>query len=119
MTNDASTALFQELDSLLEVERAALLSGDLEQIGVLMLEKERLIEELSIIEELESGHLHTLTGKMKRNQDLLDSALEGIRAVAGRLAALRRVRNTLDTYDSNGEKHAIHVAKDGVVEKRA
>lgn len=119
MTNEMSTDLFGALDDVLEAEREALLSGDLEKIGRLLERKESLIEDLSVLEEFEAGDLHDLTGKMKRNQDLLDSALEGIRAVAGRLAALRRVRNTLDTYDSNGAKRAIHVAKDGTVEKRA
>lgn len=119
MRNEMSNTLFETLDDVLDTEREALLSGDLEKIGRLLEQKESLIEELSRIEEFEAKGLEALTGKMKRNQDLLDSALEGIRNVATRLAALRRVRSTLDTYDANGARKSIHVAKDGSVEKRA
>ena len=119
MSSVLSSDLFGDLDDLLEAEREALLTGDLEKIGRLLERKEHLIDQLSIVEKFEASALHELTGKMKRNQDLLDSALEGIRVVAGRLAALRRVRSTLDTYDSNGAKRSIHLAKDSSVEKRA
>lgn len=119
MNHHPSNDLFDALDDLLEEERAALLTGDLEKVGRLFDRKEGLIEELSQLEQFEARTLNTLQDKMKRNQALLDSALEGIRAVAGRLAALRRVRSTLDTYDSNGAKRSIKIGKDGAVEKRA
>jgi hypothetical protein len=119
MSNPQSNALFDALDDLLEDERAALLKGDLEGVGRLFARKEALIEELSQLEAYEAESLGQLQGKMKRNRDLLDSALEGIRAVASRLAALRRVKSTLDTYDSNGAKRSIEVGKDSAVEKRA
>lgn len=108
-----------ELDDLLEAERDALLSGNLDQIGRLLERKEALIDELSTLERFESDTLQSLTGKLKRNQALLDSALEGIRKVAKRLAALRRVRSTLDTYDSNGAKKSIDIVSEGSIEKRA
>ncbi len=119
MTLQKSNELFDALDDLLEDERTALLTGDLEKVGHLFDRKESLVEELSQLERFETVALHELQGKMKRNQALLDSALEGIRAVAGRLSELRRVRNSLDTYDSNGAKRSIEIAKDGAVEKRA
>lgn len=114
-----SNDLLDSLDDLLEQERTALLKGDLEKVGRLLEHKESLIEDLSRIEEFEAQSLHRLQGKMQRNQELLDSALEGIRIVAGRLAALRRVRTTLETYDSKGTRKTIEVGKDGAVEKRA
>lgn len=119
MTMQESSELFDALDDVLEDERSALLTGDLEKVGRLFDRKEALIDELSELEKFEAQTLHALQRKMKRNQDLLDSALEGIRAVAGRLAALRRVRSTLDTYDSNGAKRSIEMDNDGAVEKRA
>lgn len=119
MTNDKCSELFEALDAVLESERKALLAGNLDAIGELLQEKENLIEELSILDEFEADALSDLTGKMKRNQDLLDGALEGIRAVAGRLAAMRRVRSTLDTYDSSGTKQSIEIGQDASVEKRA
>ncbi len=119
MSNLKSDALFEALDDLLEQEREALLTGDLEKVGKLLQTKEGFIEDLAKVEEFETKALEALQGKMQRNHDLLDSALEGIRAVATRLAALRRVRTTLDTYDAKGEKQSIEIAKDGSLEKRA
>jgi flagellar biosynthesis/type III secretory pathway chaperone len=119
MSHQRSSELLDSLDDLLEAERAALLTGDLDNVGRLFERKEALIEELSAIEDCEAQALQDLQGKMKRNQDLLNSALEGIRTVAGRLAALRRVRSSLETYDSKGTRRTIEVAKDGAVEKRA
>lgn len=119
MSNTDFNDVVDALDDVLDAEREALLTGNLEKIGRLLEQKEALIEELSVLEELEAKPLQDLTGKLKRNQDLLDHALQGIRSVANRLAALRRVRSTLDTYDSNGAKRSINLSEDGSVEKRA
>lgn len=119
MSNVTGSEVMDALDDVLEQERAALLSGNLEAIGRLLGQKEALIEELSVLEEVEASALHDLTGKMKRNQDLLDHALEGIRSVAGRLAAMRRVRSSLDTYDADGKKRSINMSNDTSLEKRA
>lgn len=119
MTQVNFETTIDELDDVLEAERAALLSGNLDQIGRLLERKEALIEDLSALERVETEALRNLSSKLKRNQDLLDSALEGIRTVAKRLATLRRVRSTLDTYDSNGAKKTIDLNTEGSVEKRA
>jgi hypothetical protein len=60
-----------------------------------------------------------LEGKLKRNQLLLDGALDGIRTVAKRLAALRQVRMALDTYDAQGRKQTVLNPMPSKVEKRA
>lgn len=119
MINEPSQQLFEELDAILESEKQALLSGKLDEIGALLERKEQAIEKLSILEHLDSTTFTILTGKMKRNQVLLDSALEGIRSVAGRLAELRRVKRSLDTYTSNGKKQSIDIGDAGKIEKRA
>ena len=119
MINETSQKLFEELDAILESERQALLSGKLDEIGLLLERKERAIENISVLEDLNSSDFTALTGKMKRNQVLLDSALEGIRSVASRLAELRRVKRSLDTYTSTGKKQSIDIGDAGKVEKRA
>ena len=119
MSNVAGSDIVGALDDVLEKEREALLSGNLEAIGRLLEQKESLIEDLSVLDEVEAKALHDLTGKMKRNQDLLDHALAGIRSVAGRLAAMRRVRSSLDTYDANGTKRSVDMTNDPSLEKRA
>jgi hypothetical protein len=117
--NDETHDLIDALDDILDEEREALLSGDLEKIGRLVERKETLIDRLNQIETAEAVALRDLQKKMHRNQGLLDGALEGIRTVASRLSLLRRVRLTLETYDSTGVKQTIDCPKDGTLEKRA
>ena len=113
------TTDFSQLDVLLEQERACLLDGDLEGLGALLPTKERLVELL--LENITANHdqIAPLEGKLQRNQLLLDGALDGIRAVATRLAALRQVRVALDTYDARGRRQRVEMAKVPNVEKRA
>ncbi|WP_299672777.1 flagellar export chaperone FlgN [uncultured Roseobacter sp.] len=119
MTNEEFEDVIDALDDLLEAERSALLAGDLDEIGRLLERKESLIEQLSALEQADHQPLVDLQVKVQRNQVLLDQALEGIRTVSRRLAALRRVRSSLETYDEKGERRTIDVASDGSVEKRA
>lgn len=107
------------LDDLLDAERRALLDGDLDEISRLMKHKEALIEALNTQEATDRAELDSLNSKVERNQELLNSALDGIRTVARRLAAMRRIRGSLDTYDAHGNKNAIDLRNNGSVEKRA
>ncbi len=108
-----------DLDDLLEVERTALLAGDLEKLSKLMAQKEAVFEVLNAAEHADLQALQTLDHKVKRNQHLLGSALEGIRAVARRMAAFRRVHSTLETYNARGTKRVIEIDCETSVEKRA
>lgn len=116
--NDFSEVI-DALDDVLDTEREALLTGDLDQVGRLLERKEALIDRLSQLEKGELTALDALNGKVKRNQALLDHALQGIRSVAQRLATLRRVRSSLDTYDERGSRQTIDMTTEGTVEKRA
>jgi len=110
---------YTRLDALLERERAYLLAGDLEGLGKLLPEKEALVQ--TLLADIDEGRdaITPLEGKLQRNQLLLDGALDGIRAVAARLAALRQVRTTLDTYDAQGRKRSVTPQTNAKVEKRA
>ena len=57
--------------------------------------------------------------KVRRIHLLLDGAREGIREVAGRMAELRRLRNGLETYGSDGRKHNVDVRTEHTLERRA
>lgn len=107
------------LDVLLDQERDALLAGDLEKIALLLPEKEKLVTDL--LDDTSDGEpaLNVLQGKLRHNQLLLDGAMQGIRTVASRLAALRQVREALDTYDAQGRRQRATVLKPAKVERRA
>ena len=117
MTN-SGTAI-SELNDLLDAERVALLEGDLEKVTDLLPPKEVLIGEMNGASQADLAAMQVLDRKVKRNQLLLNGALDGIRTVADRMQALRRVRNSLETYGADGKKRAISVQTRSSVEKRA
>lgn len=119
MPDDMMETNFAALDTLLEEERAALLGGQLEKLTDMLPRKEALIDALNGGRHTDIPALQSLDSKVKRNQLLLDGALEGIRNVAQRLATLRRLRGSLETYGSDGKKRNIDVDTDHSVEKRA
>lgn len=119
MTMDASQNTISELDGLLEQERAALLKGDLDTVLRLLELKEGLIDRLRALEAADRPDLGQVQEKVTRNQALLNSALEGIRAVAERMADMRRVREGLETYDRRGRKTHITAGTRPSVERRA
>ena len=119
MTDETPQGLIDALDRILDQERQALMQGALDQIDDLMREKEALIDKINAAEAIESASLANLQDKVARNQALLSSALEGIRAVANRMADLRRVRSGLETYDHRGRKKSFGIHPQSHVEKRA
>jgi len=119
MTSETAQTLIDTLDDLLEEERRALLEGDLDSIGALLTRKEPLIDALNALTPARQPDLTSLQGKVTRNQALLDGALEGIRKVAGRMAAFRKIRKTLETYDQSGRKTTIQGEVEHKVERRA
>jgi hypothetical protein len=118
-SDETACLILRNLDELLDRERAALLEGDLEAISRSLREKERLIDALNGLQLTPEVELATIRIKAQRNQILLDGALDGIRAVAERLYALRRLRDTLETYDQTGQKTVLERLRSGRVEKRA
>ncbi|MEY8842375.1 flagellar export chaperone FlgN [Cribrihabitans sp. XS_ASV171] len=117
MTDETDPAA--ALDALLEREREALVAGRLDGLDRLLTEKEALIERINAMGTLARVQIEALERKVTRNRDLLDSAREGIRAVADRMAELRRVRRGLETYDRAGNKQRHPVRGSAQLEKRA
>lgn len=119
MAANETDQILDALNELLEVERTTLLTGKLNDLAGMVDEKERLVGLISKTQSASPDALRLLDLKVKRNQLLLDGALEGIRAVARRLTTLRQVRASLETYDAKGTRKAIDIARDPSVEKRA
>ncbi|MBB97789.1 MAG: flagellar biosynthesis protein FlgN [Rhodobacteraceae bacterium] len=119
MTHDQIDSLIERLDTLLDAERRALVAGDLDTLAQLHDDKENLISSLNALDRIEAESLQHVRKKMSRNQDLLSSAMEGIRSVADRMAELRKVRQSLATYDRDGKRHQIPTPTEQKLEKRA
>ena len=110
----------EQLQRILETERTALLNGHLDQLHDLLQEKERLLGSLGS-ENISHDNklLNTLQQKMARNQTLLENSLLGIRAVADRVSSVRKVRESLETYDNNGHRLELTLGQATKLEKRA
>lgn len=119
MTGINSEATTAKLSELLDTEREALLQGDLEKLGDLLVPKEALIETMNAVPQTDVSAILMLDSKVKRNQLLLDGALEGIRAVAVRMVQLREVKGALETYGADGKRRDIPLENDSSVERRA
>lgn len=105
------------IEALIEEERQALLSGDLNWLADLADEKEKLFASTNAITE--QVVLDRMQMGLRRNHTLFDEALKGIRAVSARLAEINRLRDTLETYDASGRKSLLRSGDQSKVERRA
>lgn len=119
MTSTSPQDLIDTLDDLLDTERQAILDGNLENVADLITHKEALIEQLADIDVIEATHVTAIQTKLSRNHMLLDGALQGIRRAAARLAAVRKVRRSLETYSEDGQKTTIDAQVARQLERRA
>ena len=119
MPKDTPTEIINEIHDVLDKERAALISGNLDEVERLFNVKQSLIERIGGLEAPNKQKLEDVQSKVTRNQELLQSAMEGIKSVADRIAELRKVRQGLDTYDQNGKRVTIGAQPENRVEKRA
>lgn len=119
MKNETADELIAALDELLELERSALVEGELERLGTLLPVKEKLIHRINDLGSVERDKLTDVRSKVSRNQNLLNGALEGIQAVANRMAEMRRVRRGLETYDEGCRKRHHNTQASKQLEKRA
>lgn len=119
LTDQSPQALIDQLDSLLEEERAALTKGELNKLEAILERKEALFDKLNSYSDLEAEALETVQGKVSRNQALLGSAMQGIKAVANRMAELRKVRKGLEVYDRAGRRTSFTTTGSVKLEKRA
>jgi len=119
MPSKADTDLIKSLEEVLDLERTALVDGDLDRLNHMAPEKEKLIGAINELRVFDSDELIRIQKKVERNQALLNSAAEGIRAVASRMAELRRVRQEFSTYGADGQRNGFAVRSHAKLEKRA
>ena len=118
MTNDVPENIVARLDALVDEEREVLMAGDLQRLAPLLAEKQALIDQLNATDAAAAG-LDALKAKVARNQAMLDGAMQGIRAVTARMSALRKIRQSLETYDETGRRRTIRGDGQHSVERRA
>lgn len=119
MTRKTPNKLVGQIDRLLEEERLALSEGRLNDLVELISQKQALIDALTATPLAQDAPLKELQSKAARNQAMLDSALRGIKSVSARLSTLRKVRESLDSYDAQGQRRTINTPSQGKLEKRA
>jgi len=117
--DDTNPDVERALDALLDRERAVVLSGRLDQLSQLVPEKEALLERLACSGLSATSEPGRLMNKAVRNQELLENALKGLRSVANRIATLRQMSRSFDTYDQSGRRARILVRRENNVEHRA
>lgn len=111
-------AIADRLRTLITAEREALLSGDFDRLSELLEEKQRLADALAETPSL-PGDLAPLRDGLRRNQELFDHAMAGLRNVAARLGDLNRARRATDTYDAKGKRQTIDAPSANRLERRA
>lgn len=109
--------VIEALEDLLDRERLAILSGNLDALARHLAEKTRLLEALA--KSTSTGaRIEQLKVKANRNQELLVAVGCGIKSATRRLKELNNPKMTLRTYDKGGASTEIFARKPGL-EKRA
>jgi len=109
----------EDLIEILELEYGALLEGDLDKIAQYGAEKNRILAQVSELNEVEMQGFAFLKPKLSRNQLLTESALNGMRIAVRRLKEVRQVHTVLHTYTANGQKTCVLLHKDHKLSKRS
>ncbi|OWU85813.1 hypothetical protein ATO6_02585 [Oceanicola sp. 22II-s10i] len=119
MTDAAQNDILHRLDRVLDRERAALLDGDFGALHDVLEEKEGVFATDLITSDADRSRLTALLEKSARNQELLDTAMRGVRAVANRLGTLGRLSRSLEVYDREGRRTVVHNDPASRVQRRA
>ena len=119
MNSEAVKFDLDTLDSILEKERSALLNGEIEELQTLAEGKNRLLSALENSDPISAGQIIPLKQKLRRNKALIESALEGIQAVASRIEDTRQLKKVMHTYDQQGAKKEIRSGSERSIEVRA
>ena len=106
------------LEHLLDREREALLSGNLDALSRLHTEKSALIDRLRK-NRLPESRLEALRHKARRNLALFKAAQKGIGSVLRQLRAPTDQAGSFQTYDLNGASKKLGAPKRKTMEKRA
>ncbi|MEI4485033.1 hypothetical protein V8J36_02440 [Frigidibacter sp. MR17.14] len=105
------------LERLLRREAALLLAGELRHLEPIVARKALLLARLDAQPPADARRLARVRALAERNARLLTSALAGVRAVAGTLAAGQRAGTRLESYDALGRSRTISSPLPGLERK--
>lgn len=99
-----SNRAIDRLMRLLDLERRALIKGDLDAVTGLITEKETLVTEF---EETGPAELQALSFKLSQNERLLRAARSGVGDALTTIQKLKRAKSSLSSYDRTGKATEI------------
>lgn len=105
----------QDLDSLLDAEHQALLSGNYTALTALSSRKFEMFASDSFLADLVSSE--ALRRKLDRNQTLLAMAISGFRAARRDIEAIEGQRDGFETYDRKGSRNRVGGSQRGFERK--
>lgn len=101
----------QTLAEILLLEKDLILGGQLDQLGDLTAQKERILEQIQTGSTgLHPEDLKKIRSLALQNLRLIDAAKSGVQSVRQRLAELNRVIEGSGTYSKDGRRE-IHTTK--------
>lgn len=106
------------LDRVLDEERNALLRGQLQSLDrsyrIKFLEKHSKTN----FGDLRDFRVDVIRRKLKRNEELYDSAVEGIESARNRLNDILRTKQNLTTYTRNGKSQKVWLTRSSSFERK-
>ena len=114
-----NSKVIQQVEDVLVAERALLITGDFKALESLEADKEKVIAAIRPMSEKDLQELRHLRGLAEHNQQLFKQALKGIQDVSDRLESIRKVGETIDTYDHTGRRVSVETQQSKELEKRA
>ena len=119
MKSESANFDLYTLDTILEQERSALLNGEIGELQTLAEDKNHLLTVLENSGPVSASEVIPLKQKLRRNKALIESALEGLQAVASRIEDSSRLKKVMHTYDQQGTKKEIRSGSERNIEVRA
>ncbi|MCA8869489.1 MAG: hypothetical protein KDA67_12620 [Rhodobacteraceae bacterium] len=110
-----------KLERLLEDVRTTLRSGDYQQLAALATEQERMIGRLQTQPQgtaPDKGLPARIADAARRNQRLIEAAMEGFRSAARRRNEILAAQQPIKTYDRSGQKTSLE-SDQATLEKRS
>ncbi len=114
-----TTLLLERLTEVVAQERRAILAGQLQDMEDLVERKSDLVARIADRNDVDRDAFEILHAQFSRNQQLLESAMSGVRGVADRMKALRSAQETLTVYDGKGRAQRFPTGETPKLMRRA